>query len=154
MPFLKNSPPLKVASIAALLLASTIASGCASAPPPGPKYDPVALALLEKAVFMHRADFQACYDAEPGNKKNKPDGTIIIRFVVAAADGRLVGAAVQGPGSTLDEPNVASCLLDVVVSTKFPKPQTKDGQDVQVLYPFHFNAGALPKGPANGGGHL
>jgi hypothetical protein len=119
---------------------AALAAGCASAPPVGPKRNPEVLAPLERALESRHRDIQACYNNEPGNLRNKPSGTIVIRFVVAAANGRLVGAAIQGPGTTLDEPNVASCLLDVVVSTKFPKPQAPDGQDVQVIHAFSFGA--------------
>jgi hypothetical protein len=117
-------------------------SACASAPAAPDKTDPLLMAQVEKALTPRRPDIKACYENEPGNIKNKPSGVITIRFVIGSLDGKLIGAAVQGPGTTLDEPNVASCLLDVIISTHFSRPQTAGGHpldhDLQVVYPFRF----------------
>ncbi|MDR3608616.1 MAG: AgmX/PglI C-terminal domain-containing protein [Oligoflexia bacterium] len=93
---------------------------------------------IQKALNARTKDIRACYESEPGNVKNKVSGTIMVRFALAAADGKVLGAAMQGPGTTLDEPNVASCLLDVIITTHFQRPQTWNGEDLQVVYPIHL----------------
>jgi hypothetical protein len=121
-------------------------TACSGAPPVPDKPDPVFFAQVQATLRKRDRDVQSCYDNEPGNLKNKPSGVIMIQFVVGAKDGKLIGAAIEGAGTTLDEPDVANCLLDLVVSTRFAPPRTQDGRDLQVHYPFIFNAAALPKG--------
>ena len=104
---------------------------CSSAPAPQ-KQDPAESAAIEHALRARNHDVRACYENEPGNVKNGTRGTIAIRFAISATDGRVLGATIER--TTFDEPNVASCLLDVVMTTRFPKP--KSGQDMQAVYPF------------------
>jgi hypothetical protein len=122
-----------MANILQLALLSATVFSCASAPR-APKQDPVEAAGIEHALRARNHDVRACYENEPGNVKNGTTGTISIRFVLSAADGKVLGATIEK--TTFDEPNVASCLLDVVISTRFPKP--KGPADTQVVYPFHL----------------
>ena len=103
--------------------------------------DPIVLGALDKAeidrvIKRHLAQVRYCYQRvltkEPG-----VEGKLIIKFVIAK-DGSVSSATVK-PGSTLDHPEVGTCVTGRFMRMRFPEPS--GGGIVIVSYPFVFRAG-------------
>lgn len=86
---------------------------------------------IQQIIAEHRSHIRHCYEKELA-KAPQLEGRVDVSFVIGA-DGSVLSSKADG----LD-PNVASCLLAVIDSMKFPEP--KGGGVIKVSYPFVFRA--------------
>ncbi len=115
------SPPSTVASGAGS--AAATAAGSAVAPPPTPSKPPpvvelevaqIAPSVVDALASRNRRALLACENGETLS------GDVTVRFEVDG-DGKVTRSQLS---SSLGKPKVASCILGVVRSWKFPKPPT------------------------------
>jgi hypothetical protein len=108
------------------------AGGPSSAPvfeTPGPKYP---AASLREVFEKNQAKLLACFEA--GRKKvPKLRGHVNVKFAIGQ-DGKASG--VQDQGSNLPDPKVVACVVKLVKTLRFPKPEG----GVTVVYPFIFHS--------------
>jgi len=88
---------------------------------------------LEKVMKAHAGDFTACYEKAPGHQP----GLAETRFRVNSS-GKVIVATIQM--STLQNPEIESCLLEQIRALSFASPT--GGDEAQVQYPFKFPAHA------------
>jgi len=99
--------------------------------------EPVVLGALSKeaiqeVILEHVTRIRFCYERELKARPNL-SGKIVVKFVIAK-DGTVSSADIKE--STLDLPDMESCVLDVIRQMAFPEP--KGGGIVIVSYPFLF----------------
>ena len=88
---------------------------------------------IDSAIFMHRADFKACYEkqakANPGLQ-----GQVVVQFAISEF-GKVIHSAVKS--SSLNHTQVERCLLDAIAAIQeYPRPG--NGITLQATYPFNF----------------
>jgi hypothetical protein len=98
---------------------------------------PIILGALDKSaisdeVRRHVAQIRYCYQREL-TKQPALSGKVVVKFVIAAA-GTVSSAEVKE--TTMADPDVESCLCDVIGRMEFPEP--RGGGIVIVSYPFIF----------------
>jgi pSer/pThr/pTyr-binding forkhead associated (FHA) protein len=89
-------------------------------------------AIIRRYIKRNQQKIQYCYEKELLAKPNL-SGTVMTNFLITPN-----GNVSSSSGSGVD-PNVASCVADVIRNIEFPKP--KGGGNVQVNYPFIFRLG-------------
>jgi hypothetical protein len=89
-------------------------------------------AIIRRYIKRNQQKIQYCYEKELLAKPNL-GGTVMAQFLITPN-----GNVSQSSGSGVD-PNVASCVADVIRNIEFPKP--KGGGNVMVNYPFIFRLG-------------
>ena len=87
--------------------------------------EPLPRAAIRQVIRSHAGALVTCYQ-----RADRPAGKIVLRFTVGA-DGS-VPSAELAPETTLREPAVTACLVDLFRTFRFPKP----GRDVRVTYPL------------------
>jgi hypothetical protein len=117
----------------------TPAAGAADAPSDSPE-DPGAgdsrnTESIAEMVKAHRKEARDCYEKAlkqvPGLK-----GDLVIHFTLTPA-GKVKLAELNKERSTITEPSVVSCVIDVIRALEFPK--SAKGLETTVNYPFNFN---------------
>lgn len=98
---------------------------------------PIILGALDKSAIQdeirrHLAQIRHCYQREL-TKQPALRGKIVVKFVIST-DGSVSSAEVKE--TTLANPDVESCLVDVIRRIEFPEP--RGGGIVIVSYPFVF----------------
>ncbi|MGZ3419362.1 MAG: TonB family protein [Polyangiales bacterium] len=105
-----------------------------NAPPKGKMYGgTLAPVEVKKALVARKDDVRACYHALL-EKNKKASGKVVIRFTVGE-DGAVEEAVVMNETTLPNE--TASCIAEVVKTTKFPKPE---GGKARITYPWEFTA--------------
>ncbi len=95
----------------------------------GPTYP---AASLREVFEKNEPKLRACF--EPGRKRDpKLRGHVNIKFSIHH-DGK--AGAVQDQGSNLPDPQVIACVVKLVKTLRFAKPEG----DVTVVYPFIFHS--------------
>jgi hypothetical protein len=112
--------------------ATTAAPAPASAPvfdTQGPTYP---AASLREVFDKNQAKLLGCF--EPGRKRDpKPRGHVNIKFTIGQSG---KAGAVQDQGSNLPDAQVIACVVKVIKSLHFTKPEGS----VTVVYPFIFHS--------------
>lgn len=89
---------------------------------------------IRRVILSNTRQIQACY--EKGlNKQPNLYGKVLIEWIITT-NGRVASARVAS--STLNSPEVESCVVSRLRTWKFPEPPPD--QEAQVTYPFLFNA--------------
>jgi hypothetical protein len=100
---------------------------------PGP--DSRSSEVIAALVKAHRKDARTCYEAGlkqiPGLK-----GDVVIHFTLKPS-GAVKEAELNTERSTIREPSVVNCVIDVIRGIEFPK--SSKGMESTVNYPFNFN---------------
>lgn len=98
------------------------------APPPKGELDKE---LVRKVVQRHLGDVRSCYEQ---SLKRAPtlSGKVTVAFIISAT-GEVASARVET--STAQSPELEACLVNRVLSWRFPEPY---GGEVAVAYPFVF----------------
>jgi TonB family protein len=120
---------------AAALLLTALLAGCAGARPEPGEVGHIDPDQEQEVLSAHRAETDACYARASAHGVGKVE----IR-VELDADGKVTTARVVM--STLEEPEVESCLVDALRGMRFPAVQ--NGSVAQLLVPFKF----APASPA------
>jgi hypothetical protein len=89
-------------------------------------------AIIRRYIKRNQQKIQYCYEKELLAKPSLA-GTVMTNFLIKPN-----GNVSRATGNGVD-PNVASCVADVIRNIEFPKP--KGGGNVQVNYPFIFRLG-------------
>ena len=85
-------------------------------------------------VKAHRKEARACY--EEGRKQNGSlQGDLVVHFILKPS-GEVKHAELNKERSTITEPSVVKCVIDVVTKIQFPK--SSKGLESTVNYPFNF----------------
>ncbi len=101
---------------------------------------------LDKSVIYERIkekipEIRNCYDAEVKKSKVPFSGSLGVKFSIGS-DGKVTSASAEK--NALNNVGTETCVLGVVKGIEFPAPA--DGGNVEVLYPFAFNAEIGAKG--------
>ena len=88
-------------------------------------------AIIRRYIKRNIQKIQYCYEKQLLTKPTLA-GTVSAQFFITPN-----GSVAQSAGSGLD-PEVASCVAEVIKNIEFPKP--KGGGGVQVNYPFNFHS--------------
>ncbi len=124
--------------------AATESAGSASADAPAASADDAAasggdpdtrtMEVIAAVVKEHRKDARACYEKGakqvPGLK-----GDLVVHFVLKP-NGKVKSAELNKERSTITEPSVVSCVIDVITAIEFPR--SSRGMETAVNYPFNF----------------
>ena len=91
--------------------------------------------VIAAIVKKNREQARACYEKV---LKDKPGlkGDLVIQFVLKP-DGAVKSAELNQERSTLSEPAIVKCVVDVIKSLKFPA--SSRGMETKANYPFNFN---------------
>lgn len=120
-----------------LLLGLVVLFGCSSKPVRSQQtgltetYNPD---TIEAAMLANRQKYLECYSSQFSQSKHWPAGRVLTQFLISE-DGRVSEAKIKE--STLKQPQVENCILEVIKSTEFPKPKKRGTTSVE--YPFKFN---------------
>ena len=86
----------------------------------------------------HSRDVQECYEELLATKGNKvEEGRIMTTFTISP-DGFVRNAKVAKSGTTLKDPRLHECVVNVLSGINFP--QTPDGREYPIEYPFNLKA--------------
>jgi len=114
--------------------ASDTTSNADETAPSGGDPDTRTMEVIAATVKEHRKDARACYEKGakevPGLK-----GDLVVHFVLKPG-GKVKSAELNRERSTITEPSVVSCVLDVINSIQFPR--SSRGMETTVNYPFNF----------------
>jgi TonB family protein len=99
---------------------------------------------IQTIVMARRDDARACYDK---GLKDHPgiEGDLTVKFVIDP-EGTVTEASVDSGKSTINEPSVGACVVDVVKKIKFAA--SKGGYETRANYPFNFHPKTFGKADA------
>lgn len=90
---------------------------------------------IQTIVLVHRDEARACYDkalaAHPGI-----EGDLDVKWVIDP-QGNVTGASVDTTKSSIVEPSVGQCIIDVIKKIKFAA--SAKGYETRAHYPFNFH---------------
>lgn len=97
---------------------------------------------IQTIVMTRRDEARACYDK---GLKDHPgiEGDLTVKFVIDPT-GVVSDAAVDSGKSTINEPSVGACVVDVIKKIKFAP--SKGGFETRANYPFNFHPKTFGKG--------
>jgi len=100
----------------------------------GPE-DARSMEVIAGVVKAHRKEARDCYEKGlkqvPGIK-----GDLVIHFTLRP-NGKVKEATLNRERSTITEPSVVNCVIDVIKSLEYPR--SSKGFESSVNYPFNFN---------------
>lgn len=99
-----------------------------------PRGDTRTTEAIAGVIKLNRDQARACYEKV---QKDVPNlrGDVVIHFVLSP-DGTVKTASLNEQRSTLKEPAVSNCIIDVIRDLKFP--DSSRGMETAVNYPFNF----------------
>jgi hypothetical protein len=91
--------------------------------------------VIKAAVKAHRKEARDCYEK---GLKQVPGlrGDLVVHFVLKPS-GKIKQIELNRERSTITEPSVVSCVIDVVSAIQFP--ESSRGMETTANYPFNFN---------------
>lgn len=92
--------------------------------------------VIRGVVSQHRQKVRACFDALPKADQGS-GGTLTVAFKIGP-QGNVQEASLNNERSTLKQPDLVKCALDVVKKIEFPK--SSRGFESNVNYPFDFKS--------------
>ncbi|MDB4936942.1 MAG: hypothetical protein JWP87_3914 [Labilithrix sp.] len=99
---------------------------------------------IQTIVMSRRDEARACYDK---GLKDHPgiEGDLTVKFVIDPT-GVVSDASVDSSKSTINEPTVGACIVDIIKKIKFAP--SKGGFETRANYPFNFHPKTFGKGDA------
>jgi len=96
---------------------------------------------IQTIIMARRDEARACYDK---SLKDHPgiEGDLDIKWVIDK-EGSVTDASVDSSKSTIHEPSVGTCIIEIIKKIKFAP--SKGGYETRAHYPFNFH-------PRQGGG--
>jgi outer membrane biosynthesis protein TonB len=110
-------------------------------PPDGPapggsgRGDTRTTEAIGQVVKANRKEARACYE-HALKQRNDLRGNLVIHFTLTPS-GKVKTAGVNQERSTLSDPGVAACVIEVIRGLDFPA--SSRGRETTVNYPFNFN---------------
>jgi hypothetical protein len=104
------------------------------AAPAGGDPDTRTMEVIAGVVKAHRKDARACYE-KAQKQITGLKGDIVVHFVLTPS-GKVKTAELNEERSTIKEPSVVNCVIDVIRAIEFPK--SSRGMETTVNYPFNF----------------
>jgi len=106
--------------------------------PPDVSRMPFSPDSIREVMQYYSRDIQECYEEMLAMKGNKvEEGRIQTTFTISP-DGFVRNAKVSKTGTTLKSPRLHECVVNVLSSITFP--QTPDGREYPIEYPFNLKA--------------
>ena len=99
---------------------------------------------IQTIVMSRRDEARACYDK---GLKDHPgiEGDLTVKFVIDP-QGAVTDASVDSSKSTIIEPGVGACIVDIIKKIKFAP--SKGGFETRANYPYNFHPKTFGKGDA------
>jgi TonB family protein len=99
---------------------------------------------IQTIVMSRRDEARACYDK---GLKDHPgiEGDLTVKFVIDPT-GAVSDASVDSSKSTINEPTVGACIVDIIKKIKFAP--SKGGFETRANYPFNFHPKTFGKADA------
>lgn len=99
---------------------------------------------IQTIVMARRDEARACYDK---GLKDHPgiEGDLTVKFVIDP-QGTVSDASVDSSKSSINEPTVGACIVDVIKKIKFAP--SKGGFETRANYPFNFHPKTFGKADA------
>ena len=99
---------------------------------------------IQTIVMARRDEARACYDK---GLKDHPgiEGDLTVKFVIDPT-GTVSDASVDTSKSSINEPTVGACIVDIIKKIKFAP--SKGGFETRANYPFNFHPKTFGKGDA------
>jgi TonB family protein len=99
---------------------------------------------IQTIVMARRDEARACYDK---GLKDHPgiEGDLTVKFVIDPT-GTVSDASVDSSKSSINEPTVGACIVDIIKKIKFAP--SKGGFETRANYPFNFHPKTFGKGDA------
>jgi TonB family protein len=99
---------------------------------------------IQTLVMARRDEARVCFDK---GLKDHPgiEGDLTVKFVIDP-QGTVTDASVDSGKSTINEPSVGSCVVDVIKKIKFAP--SKGGFETRAIYPFNFHPKTFGKADA------
>ena len=99
---------------------------------------------IQTIIMARREEARACYDKE---LKDHPgiEGDLTVKWLIDPA-GKVTDASVDSSRSTIHEPSVGSCIVDIIKKVTFAP--SKGGFETRANYPFNFHPKTFGKGDA------
>jgi len=127
----ESSPPPSAAAPAA----------AAESAAPAEQEDDRTMEVIAAVVKANRQKARDCYDK--ALKQNSGlKGDLVIHFTLKP-NGKVKEAMLNRERSTITEPSVVNCVIDVIKSLEYPK--SSKGFESTVNYPFNFTPGGQAK---------
>jgi len=99
------------------------------------------MVVIAAVVKANRQKARDCYDK--ALKQNSGlKGDLVIHFTLKP-NGKVKEAMLNRERSTITEPSVVNCVIDVIKSLEYPK--SSKGFESTVNYPFNFTPGGQAK---------
>lgn len=97
---------------------------------------------IQTIVMARRDEARACYDK---GLKDHPgiEGDLTVKFVIDP-QGVVSEAVVDSGKSTINEPSVGACIIDIIKKIKFAP--SKGGFETRANYPYNFHPKTFGKG--------
>lgn len=107
-------------------------------PPPDVTRLPFTPDSIREVMQYHSRDVQECYEELLATKGNKvEEGRIMTTFTISP-DGFVRNAKVAKSGTTIKDARLHECVVNVLSGINFP--QTPDGREYPIEYPFNLKA--------------
>ena len=99
---------------------------------------------IQTIIMARRDEARACYDK---GLKDHPgiEGDLTVKWTIDPA-GKVTDAAVDSSKSTINEPGVGACILDIIKKVSFAP--SKGGFETRANYPFNFHPKTFGKADA------
>jgi TonB family protein len=99
---------------------------------------------IQTIVMARRDEARACYDK---GLKDHPgiEGDLTVKFVIDPT-GTVSDASVDSSKSSINEPTVGACIVDIIKKIKFAP--SKGGFETRANYPFNFHPKTFGKADA------
>lgn len=130
------APPSAEPESAASSMPSAASSAPADAPPAADEpEDARNMEVIGAVVKAHRQQARDCYEKALKQVPNLK-GDLVVHFTLRP-NGKVKEATLNRERSTITEPSVVNCVIDVIKSLEYPK--SSKGFESTINYPFNFN---------------
>ncbi len=99
---------------------------------------------IQTIIMARRDEARACYDKGLVDHPNI-EGDLTIKWKIDPA-GKVTDAAVDSSKSTIHEPSVGNCIVEIIKKISFAP--SKGGFETRANYPFNFHPKTFGKGDA------
>jgi len=101
---------------------------------------------IQTIILVRRDEARACYDK---GLKDHPgiEGDLTVKFTIDP-QGTVTEASVDSSKSTINEPTVGNCIIEIIKKVKFAP--SKLGFETRASYPYNFHPKTFGKADAGG----